>query len=227
MQRGLTERHFAKHDDQTLPIAPIPAPRNFRCIQSIFIVHTVPRLSLGLLSICNLHFSKFSKQKRPAFRIAFDFARSISAAYPLRIWLVSRVEAQRVMLGKPIVALFATVFFSRSFPSHWLARMAIAASPSTFAMGVFGSGSASSSTRDLVLSLIAVGVELALFILIPIYVRSRQRAKIWSRIRILYDSRFEPALAMRVAQIPTGSPLLRPTKSARPVREVPPSGIGW
>ena len=30
------------------------------------------------LSICNLHFSKFSRQRRPALRIAFDFARSIS-----------------------------------------------------------------------------------------------------------------------------------------------------
>ena len=76
-------------------------------------------------------------------------------------------------------------------------------------MGLFASGSASPSTRDLVLSVIAVGVELALFILIPIYVRSRQRAKIRSRIRILYDSRFEAALAMRVAQTPTASPLLR------------------
>src|SRR5215472_7484179 len=130
------------------------------------------------------------------------------------------------MLGKAIIALFATIFFSGSFPSQWLTRMAVAASPSTYAMGVFGSGSASPSTRDLVLSVIAVGVELALFILIPIYWRSRQRAKIRSRIRILYDSRFEPALATRVAQSRTPSPLLRATKSIRrPVREIGPSGI--
>jgi hypothetical protein len=132
------------------------------------------------------------------------------------------------MLGKPIIALFTILFFDGIYPSQWLTRMAIAASPSTYTMGVFASGSASPSTRDVVLSFIAVGVELALFILIPIYVRSRQRAKIRSRIRILSDSRLEPALAMRVAQTPTASPLLRPTKSSRrPVREIGPSGIGW
>ncbi len=75
--------------------------------------------------------------------------------------------------------------------SQWLTRMAIAASPSTYAMGGFGSVSANPSTRDVVLSVIAVGIELALFILIPIYLRSRRRAKIRSRIRILYDSRLE------------------------------------
>jgi hypothetical protein len=130
------------------------------------------------------------------------------------------------MLGKAIVALFATVFFHGSSASHWLTRMAIAASPPIYPMGVFASESASPSTHDLVLSLIAVGVELALFILIPIYLRSRQRAKIRSRIRILYDSRFESAFAVRVAQIRTASPLLRATKSTRrTVREIGPSGI--
>jgi hypothetical protein len=132
------------------------------------------------------------------------------------------------MLGKPIVALFTILFFDGIYPSQWLTRMAIAAGPSTYTMGVFASGSVSPSTRDVVLSFIAVGVELALFILIPTYVRSRQREKIRSRIRILYDSRFDPTLAMRVAQTPTASPLLRPTKSSRrPVREIRPSGIGW
>jgi hypothetical protein len=132
------------------------------------------------------------------------------------------------MLGKPIIALFTILFFDGIYPSQWLTRMAIAAGPSTYTMGVFAPGSVSPSTRDVVLSFIAVGVELALFILIPIYVRSRQREKIRSRIRILYDSRFEPALAMRVAQTPTASPLLRPTKSSRrPVREIGPSVIGW
>ena len=131
------------------------------------------------------------------------------------------------MLGKPIVALFATILFKEICRSQWLTRMAIAASPSTYTMGVFGPGSASPSTRGLVLSLIAVGVELALFILIPIYVRSRRRAKIRSRLRILYHSRFEPALAMRLAQTRSASPLLRPTKSSRrAVREIGPSGIG-
>jgi hypothetical protein len=132
------------------------------------------------------------------------------------------------MLGKPIIALFTILFFDGIYPSQWLTRMAIAAGPSTHTMGVFASGSVSPSTRDVVLSFIAVGVELALFILIPIYVRSRQRAKIRSRIRILYDSRVEPALAMRIAQTHTASPLLRSTKSSRhPVREVGSSGIGW
>ena len=131
------------------------------------------------------------------------------------------------MLGKPIIALFTILFFDGIYPSQWLTRMAIAAGPSTYTMG-FASGSVSPSTRDVVLSFIAVGVELALFILIPIYVRSRQREKIRSRIRILYDSRFEPALAMRAAQTPTASPLLCPTKSTRrPVREIGPSVIGW
>jgi hypothetical protein len=130
-------------------------------------------------------------------------------------------------MGKPITALFTILFFDVIHPSLWLTRMAIAASPSTYTMGVFASGSANPSTRDLVLSFIAVGVELALFILVPIYVRSRQREKIRSRIRILYDSRFDPTLAMRVAQTPTASPLLRPTKSnRRPVREIGRSVIG-
>jgi len=119
------------------------------------------------------------------------------------------------MLEKPIVASFAAIFFNGIYPSHWLTRMATAGSPSTYTMGVFGSVSASPWTRDLVLSVIGVGVELALFILIPIYVRSRRHAKIRSRIRILYDSRLEPALAMRVAQTRTASPVLRPTKSSR------------
>jgi hypothetical protein len=132
------------------------------------------------------------------------------------------------MLGKPIIVQFTILFFDGIYPSQWLTRMAIAAGPSTHTMGVFASGSVSPSTRDFVLSFIAVGVELALFILIPIYVRSRQRAKIRSRIRILYDSRVEPALAMRIAQTRTASPLLRSTKSSRhPVREVGSSGIGW
>jgi len=122
------------------------------------------------------------------------------------------------MLGNTSVALFVTIFFDGIYPSHWLTRMAIAVSPSTYTMEVFGSGSASPSTRDLVLSVIAVGVELALFFLIPIYVRSRQRAKIRSRIRIFYDSRLEPALAMSVTRTRTASPFLRPTKSScRPV----------
>jgi hypothetical protein len=129
------------------------------------------------------------------------------------------------MLGKPIIALFTILFFDGIYPSQWLTRMAIAAGPSTYTMGVFASGSVSPSTRDVVLSFIAVGVELALFILIPIYVRSKKRAKIRSRMRILYDSRVEPALAMRVVQTPTASPLLRPTKSRRRrVREIGPSG---
>lgn len=132
------------------------------------------------------------------------------------------------MLGKSIIALFTILFFDGIYPSQWLTRMAIAAGPSTYTMGVFAPGSVSPSTHDVVLSFIAVGVELALFILIPIYVRSRQRENIRSRIRILYDSRFEPALAMRVAQTPSASPLLRPRKSTRhPVREIGPSGIGW
>jgi hypothetical protein len=132
------------------------------------------------------------------------------------------------MLGKPIVALFATIFFSGICPSQWVARMAIAASPSIYPMGASGSVSVSPPTRDLVLSGIAVGVELTLFILIPICLRSRRRAKIRSRIRILYDSRLRPALVMRVAQTRTVSPLLRPTKSSgRPVREIGPSGTGW
>ena len=133
-----------------------------------------------------------------------------------------------MILGKPIFALLAIIFFDGIHPSQWLTRMAIAASPSTYTMGLFASGSASPSTRDLMLSVTAVGVELALFILIPIYVRSRRRAKIRSRIRILYDSRFEPALAMRVAQTRAASPLLRPTKfSRRPIREIGPSGMSW
>lgn len=131
-------------------------------------------------------------------------------------------------MGKPIIALFTILFFDVIHPSLWLTRMAIAAGPSTYTVGGFALGSVSPSTRDVVLSFIAVGVELALFILIPIYVRSRQREKIRSRIRILYDSRFDPTLAMRVAQTRTASPLLRPTKSSRrPVREIRPSGIGW
>lgn len=131
-------------------------------------------------------------------------------------------------MAKPIIALFTILFFDVTHPSLWLTRMAIAAGPSTYTVGGFASGSVSPSTRDVVLSFIAVGVELALFILVPIYVRSRQREKIRSRIRSLYDSRFEPALAVRVAQTRTASPLLRPTKSSRrPVREIRPSGIGW
>ena len=120
------------------------------------------------------------------------------------------------MLGKPIVAFFAAIFFNGIYPAHWLTRMATAGSPSTLlTMGAFGSVSASPWTRDFVLSVIGVGVELALFLLIAIYLRSRRRAKIRSRIRILYDSRLEPALAMRVGQTRTASPLLRPTKSSR------------
>jgi hypothetical protein len=133
-----------------------------------------------------------------------------------------------MMLGKPIIAILATTFFKGICPSQWLSGMAIAASPSTYATGAFGSLSANPSTRDLVLTAVAVALELALFILVPIYMRSKQRAKIRSRIRILYDSRCEPALALRVAQTRTAAPLLRPTKSGRhPVREIGPSGIGW
>jgi hypothetical protein len=119
------------------------------------------------------------------------------------------------MLGKPIVAFFAATFFNGIYPSHWLTTMATAGSPSTYTMAVFGSVSGSPGTRDLVLSVIGVGVELALFILIPIYMRSRRRAKIRSRIRVLYDSRLEPSLATRVAQTRIASPVLRPTKSSR------------
>jgi hypothetical protein len=120
------------------------------------------------------------------------------------------------MLAKPIVAFFAATLFNGIYPSHWLTRMATAGSPSTLlTMGAFGPVSASPWTRDFVLSVIGVGVELALFLLIAIYLRSRRRAKIRSRIRILYDSRLEPALAMRVGQTRTASPLLRPTKSSR------------
>jgi hypothetical protein len=125
------------------------------------------------------------------------------------------------MLGKPIVAFFAAIFFDGIYPSHWLTRMATAGGPSPYTTGMFGSVSASPWSRDLVLSVIGVGVELALFILVPIYLRSRRRAKIRSRIRILYDSRLEPTFARRVAQARTALPLLRPTKSSRhPVQRI-------
>ena len=43
--------------------------------------------------------------------------------------------------------------------------------------------------HDLLATWIAVGAEVALFVLIPIYLRARWRREIRSRIRILYDSR--------------------------------------
>jgi hypothetical protein len=163
----------------------------------------------------------------PAASVAFDFAPSIRGTSFANSWLAEQRRA-RHHAGKANHDDIRRNILNGIPVSQWLTRMAIAASPSTYAMGGFGSVSANPSTRDVVLSVIAVGIELALFILIPIYLRSRRRAKIRSRIRILYDSRLEPALAMRVAQTRSASPLLRPTKSSRrAVREIGPSGAGW
>ena len=130
-----------------------------------------------------------------------------------------------MMLGKPLIAILVTIFFNEIHASQVLTKMAIAAAPSTYGAGALGSLSASPSTRDLVLTFAAVAVELALFILVPIYLRSRRRAEIRSRIRILYDSRHESALAARVAQVRTDAPLVRPARSTRrTLRETGPAG---
>lgn len=133
-----------------------------------------------------------------------------------------------MMLGKPFVAILVTIFFDEIHSSQWLTKLTIAAGPSTYGAGVLGSLPATPSTRDLVLTVAAVALELALFILVPIYMRSRRRAEIRSRIRILYDSRHEPALAARVAQVRTAAPLARPTRSIRrTVRQIGPSRTVW
>ena len=43
--------------------------------------------------------------------------------------------------------------------------------------------------HDMLATWIALGAEVALFVLIPVYLRARWRREIQSRIRILYDSR--------------------------------------
>jgi hypothetical protein len=60
-------------------------------------------------------------------------------------------------------------------------------------------------SHEMLATWIALGAEVSLFVLIPIYLRARWRREIRSRIRILYDSRrpedFRPANVLPFAQI--------------------------
>lgn len=104
--------------------------------------------------------------------------------------------------------------------SDRLLGLAVAASPFLFATAVLAESSRVVSTnpvpiRELILAGVAIGVEIALFISIPIYLRSRRRKKIRSRIRVVYDSRldrrsriFRPAAGHRtVSGRSIGSPV--------------------
>ncbi|MGC1676737.1 MAG: hypothetical protein WA740_04310 [Candidatus Binataceae bacterium] len=79
--------------------------------------------------------------------------------------------------------------------SPWMQGPAIVVSRSALATtGILAGSSGSASARgpsahDLFLTAVALTIEIALFISIPIYLRARRRDKIRSRIRILYDSR--------------------------------------
>ncbi|MHB8383640.1 MAG: hypothetical protein ACYDC3_15035 [Candidatus Binataceae bacterium] len=78
--------------------------------------------------------------------------------------------------------------------SQWMQGPAIVVSRSALATGILAGSSGSAAARgpsahDLFLTAVALTIEIALFISIPIYLRARRRDKIRSRIRILYDSR--------------------------------------
>ena len=74
--------------------------------------------------------------------------------------------------------------------SDWLAGMAIVVSPSVLAGGALARAPLSRaaqnpSRHDLFLTGIALTIEVALFLLVPLYLRSKRREKIRSRIRII------------------------------------------
>jgi len=74
--------------------------------------------------------------------------------------------------------------------------------PNAFAAGVYPgatrtANSLAVSSRDTLLTAIVLSAEIALFILVPIYLRAKRRRYIRARIRITYDSRRNPSPPVR------------------------------
>jgi hypothetical protein len=69
------------------------------------------------------------------------------------------------------------------------------------------------SSHDAMMTIVALCIELALFVLVPIYLRARRRKQISSAIRILYDSRREQS-AVSAAPMRTGRDIM-PHKAGR------------
>lgn len=85
-----------------------------------------------------------------------------------------------------------------------------------------GAGTAVSA-HDALMTAVALAVEIALFVLVPIYLRARRRAQIRSTIRMSYDSRRNPA----AVPIPT----IHVVSADAPGKRSRPSGLrlvgGW
>jgi hypothetical protein len=74
--------------------------------------------------------------------------------------------------------------------------------PNAFAVGVYPAATRTAnslavSSRDALLTAIVLSAGIALFILVPIYLRAKRRRYIRSRIRITYDSRRNPSPPVR------------------------------
>lgn len=93
-----------------------------------------------------------------------------------------------------VYQLAAVILDSVKQTSQWMQGAAIVVSRSALATNILGGSSVSAAARgpsahDLFLTAVALTIEIALFISIPIYLRARRRDKIRSRIHIVYDSR--------------------------------------
>jgi len=99
-----------------------------------------------------------------------------------------------------MVRVIAAVAFSvlNHFRGAWIA-LAVVPFPGSLYPGNGPSsvGAADAvSAHDAMMTILALGIEIAFFILIPIYLRARRRKELRSAIRIRYDSRCEPAGAI-------------------------------
>ncbi|MGC1343644.1 MAG: hypothetical protein WA854_15030 [Candidatus Binataceae bacterium] len=90
--------------------------------------------------------------------------------------------------------LAAKLFAWVQHQSQRMEGLAIAVGPLSLAMGTLAGPSSTtamrgSSAHELFLTAVALTIEIAMFISIPMYLRAKRRDKIRSRIHIVYDSR--------------------------------------
>ncbi len=98
-----------------------------------------------------------------------------------------------------MLRLIAAVAFSvlSHFRGAWIA-LAVVPFPGSLNAGSIPASAGTPnavSAQDGLLTAVALTVEIALFVLVPIYLRARRRARIRSAIHISYDSRRMPAEA--------------------------------
>jgi len=105
-----------------------------------------------------------------------------------------------------MLRVVAAVAFSvlSHFRAAWTG-LAVVPFPGSLSVGGAPASVGSPATvfsHDGVMTAVALTIEIALFVLVPIYLRARRRAQIRSTIRVLHDSRLNPAAAPTIQVAP-------------------------